>query len=333
MIVRPTSSSRPRRCAVRRRRLRRGGELHGLGSRVSGRYEGELGHGVPLVRGRVATWPRRVTGSTDDCPTDVFESSATVCRSSAGVCDVAESCTGRGRRVRPTRRSTGTVCRSAAGVCDVAEACDGSSDDCPTDVARRRRRCAASAAGVCDVAETCTARATTVRRCEGARARSAARRRACATCRGVRRVERRLSDRRRVAATVCRSAGGVCDLAENCDGLGDGCPADAKGARARSAARRRRLRRRRDVRRLERRLPDRRRRARRSAARRRRVRHGRELRRRRRGLPGGREEHGRLPLVRGRVRPDGDLRRRRRRLSDRREEHGGVPVFGPASAT
>ena len=64
----------------------------------------------------------------------MFESSATVCRSSAGVCDVAENCTGSGADCPADMfESSATVCRSAAGVCDVAENCTGSGADCPAD--------------------------------------------------------------------------------------------------------------------------------------------------------------------------------------------------------
>jgi hypothetical protein len=86
----------------------------------------------------------------------VFESSATVCRSSGGVCDVAENCTGSGAACPADAKvSSGTVCRSSAGVCDVAEACDGSSDACPADVKESSGPSAARRRASCDVAEAC----------------------------------------------------------------------------------------------------------------------------------------------------------------------------------
>jgi hypothetical protein len=61
-------------------------------------------------------------------------------------------------RELPGRRfsASGTVCRSAAGLGDVAEACDGSSVDCPADGFASTVTVCRSVAGVCDVAENCT---------------------------------------------------------------------------------------------------------------------------------------------------------------------------------
>src|SRR6185436_18702905 len=74
------------------------------------------------------------TGSAATCPTDLFLSTATVCRSSAGACDLAENCPGNAAACPADGKvSSGTVCRSAAGVCDVAEACNGAANTCPTD--------------------------------------------------------------------------------------------------------------------------------------------------------------------------------------------------------
>jgi hypothetical protein len=52
----------------------------------------------------------------------------------------------------------GSTCRSSAGVCDVAETCTGSSATCPADVFSTSATVCRSAAGVCDLAENCTAR-------------------------------------------------------------------------------------------------------------------------------------------------------------------------------
>ncbi len=61
-------------------------------------------------------------------------SGGTVCRTAAGVCDIAETCTG----ISATCPSdiyvpAGTVCRVSSGTCDLAESCTGSSVDCPAD--------------------------------------------------------------------------------------------------------------------------------------------------------------------------------------------------------
>ncbi len=62
-------------------------------------------------------------------------SAGTECRASAGVCDVAEQCTGSSASCPFNRYlSSATVCRpTGAGTCDVAETCTGSSASCPPD--------------------------------------------------------------------------------------------------------------------------------------------------------------------------------------------------------
>jgi hypothetical protein len=86
-----------------------------------------------------------------------FSPSTTICRASAGVCDVAESCTGSNVNC-PTDvfQPSTTICRASAGVCDVAESCTGTSAACPTDVFQPSTTICRASAGVCDVAESCT---------------------------------------------------------------------------------------------------------------------------------------------------------------------------------
>jgi hypothetical protein len=139
------------------------------------------------------------TGSSKTCPTDSFLPSGTVCRPSVGVCDVAENCTGSAAACPPDAvQPSTTVCRSAAGVCDVAEHCTGSAKTCPLDVFLSSATICRSSAGVCDVAENCTG--------------------ASAAC---------PADGFASSATVCRSSAGVCDVAENCTGSAAACPPDA----------------------------------------------------------------------------------------------------------
>jgi hypothetical protein len=58
-----------------------------------------------------------------------------VCRAGAGVCDVAETCTGASTACPADAFvPASTVCRSSSGVCDPAESCTGSSATCPADV-------------------------------------------------------------------------------------------------------------------------------------------------------------------------------------------------------
>ena len=74
-------------------------------------------------------------GTTNACPADVFQPSTTVCRSAAGLCDVSESCTGTSAAcpadvIQPAQ----AVCRPATGDCDMAELCDGQTKVCPADL-------------------------------------------------------------------------------------------------------------------------------------------------------------------------------------------------------
>jgi hypothetical protein len=117
-----------------------------------------------------------------------------VCRAAAGVCDIAESCTGTSNTCPPDVKST-TVCRPAAGVCDVAESCDGVNNDCPPDSVAGAFVTCRPAAGVCDLPETCDGSSVNC----PADAKSTA---------------------------VCRAAAGTCDIAETCDGVSNNCPAD-----------------------------------------------------------------------------------------------------------
>jgi len=74
------------------------------------------------------------TGTSSTCPADGFQSSTTVCRSSAGDCDVAESCTGTAAGCPSDGfRSSTVVCRPSAGPCDMAESCTGTGPNCPSD--------------------------------------------------------------------------------------------------------------------------------------------------------------------------------------------------------
>ena len=80
----------------------------------------------------------------------------TICRTSAGVCDPAETCTGTTTTCPADAKSTaGTICRPSAGACDVAEMCDGTSNNCPADAKRPAGTVCGSSGGVCDVAPTC----------------------------------------------------------------------------------------------------------------------------------------------------------------------------------
>jgi len=86
-----------------------------------------------------------------------FLPSGTICRPSAGECDIAEYCDG----VNPdcpadSFRMNTYVCRASAGPCDVAEYCAGSSATCPADSFRPNTYECRPSAGGCDIPEYCT---------------------------------------------------------------------------------------------------------------------------------------------------------------------------------
>jgi GH25 family lysozyme M1 (1,4-beta-N-acetylmuramidase) len=80
-----------------------------------------------------------------------------VCRASAGVCDVPESCDGVNNNCPADGFQSGaTVCRPAAGQCDDAETCTGTSAACPADgLAPDGTSC--SDGNACTQADTCQA--------------------------------------------------------------------------------------------------------------------------------------------------------------------------------
>src|SRR5207247_580337 len=148
------------------------------------------------------------------------------CRAAAGVCDIAETCTGTST-VCPSDvfEPTTTECRGAVDECDASESCPGNGPNCPADArkpagtsctdegnARTTGRCDApsadgqhaagnagatcrAASAVCDVAETCTGASTV-----------------CP------------ADAFEASTTTCRLSAGECDPAENCTGSGPACP-------------------------------------------------------------------------------------------------------------
>lgn len=136
-----------------------------------------------------------------DCcsPTCTFETSATVCRTSAGECDAAETCTG-SSGICPNNSfvSNATVCRDAASDCDAAENCTGAGADCPTDLIASAATVCRASTGECDEEDFCDGVTT-----------------ACT------------ADALADAGTECRAAAGQCDEAETCTGSDADCPADA----------------------------------------------------------------------------------------------------------
>jgi MYXO-CTERM domain-containing protein len=95
----------------------------------------------------------------DCCSADCQNKAAagTVCRASAGACDIAETCNADGtcpsaNAVKPS----GTACRPVAGKCDTAEVCDGVTAGCGADRFLSAGTVCRAALGICDRTETCT---------------------------------------------------------------------------------------------------------------------------------------------------------------------------------
>jgi hypothetical protein len=102
------------------------------------------------------------SGSSLACPTDSFQSATTVCRASAGICDVAENCTGSSAACpADTFQPSTTVCRPQAGNCDLAESCTGTAATCPPDAFLPATAICRPSVGQCDVAESCTGSSAT----------------------------------------------------------------------------------------------------------------------------------------------------------------------------
>jgi hypothetical protein len=168
-----------------------------------------------------------------------FASSSTVCRASAGVCDLQENCTG-GSAACPADAKTTAVCRASAGVCDIAESCNGVANTCPANAFQSSSTMCRASAGVCDIAENCTGSSAA---CPANVFQSSST--VCRASAGVCDIAENCTgssapcpaDAFQPSSTVCRASAGVCDPAENCTGAAAVCPADLKStAQCRAAA-------------------------------------------------------------------------------------------------
>jgi len=102
----------------------------------------------------VAQW---VCNSTSQQWEPITLPAGTLCRESAGECDVAEYCDGVTPTCPPDQFALAeTLCRASAGECDVAEYCDGVTPTCPQDQLAPLYTVCRAAAGLCDATENCT---------------------------------------------------------------------------------------------------------------------------------------------------------------------------------
>lgn len=127
---------------------------------------------------------------------------STVCRLSAGVCDLADTCPGNSYNcTADAKLPLGTQCRAAADLCDLEEVCDGVSNSCPPDIVRSLGAICRSARGPCEIAQQCDG-VTVV----------------CPP------------EQFYTGSTICRASVGACDATETCDPFAVQpwlCPTDA----------------------------------------------------------------------------------------------------------
>lgn len=151
-------------------------------------------------------------GTNLDCPPDLRRTST--CRPSRGDCDPAEVCDGTSAVCPPDELAAGSVCRGSTGECDRAEVCTGDSVDCPLDEFQDFGTLCSD--GSCDGLGACTSCV------EGA---------PCSTGEICERGVQSCSDMTCVGAgpimadIVCRAAIGPCDRTETC-GSETTCPDD-----------------------------------------------------------------------------------------------------------
>ncbi|MBN8611495.1 MAG: hypothetical protein J0L92_12960 [Deltaproteobacteria bacterium] len=95
------------------------------------------------------------------CPVDGFLGASTICRASASSCDQDDACNGASAACpSDAPRPAGTVCRASTSVCDAAESCDGSSLECPTDGFAPNTTACRAATGPCYGTALCTGTST-----------------------------------------------------------------------------------------------------------------------------------------------------------------------------
>src|SRR5262245_22291400 len=98
------------------------------------------------------------TGTSGACPENTFQPKTTTCTgtSNGGACDGEDSCDGAGSCMDAFQPAT-TICRASAGQCDVAESCTGTSGACPENTFQpKTTTCTGTSnGGACDGEDSC----------------------------------------------------------------------------------------------------------------------------------------------------------------------------------
>jgi len=96
----------------------------------------------------------KCTGASGTCPVDAKLQSGTPCSDDGSPC-TTDLCDGIHAACMHAAGNAGTVCRPSAGVCDVAEACGGTTATCPPDRFESSSTVCRPAASECEVADFC----------------------------------------------------------------------------------------------------------------------------------------------------------------------------------
>src|SRR5262249_34941680 len=163
------------------------------------------------------------------CPPDGFAPSSTVCRPVTGVCDVAETCSGRDAQC-PNDKGlpAGASCPSDGDPC-TADSCNGSDKNCTHALPPDRRPC--TPGGPRDGGNPRTVDAGDLGSC---RSRPGNAGMTCRPAQGQCDIAEACPgdsaicppDQVAPTGTVCRPAAGACDNPEACDGVSPACPTD-----------------------------------------------------------------------------------------------------------
>src|SRR5438067_1312981 len=93
-------------------------------------------------------------GTGPNCPADSKKATGMACTDDGNVC-TTDTCNGVSDTCQHAPGNAGTTCRATAGVCDVAETCTGSSSTCPNDAFQSSLTLCRASVGECDLDDFC----------------------------------------------------------------------------------------------------------------------------------------------------------------------------------